>query len=181
MLGFNNKNKVFGVKKTIQKLELLDKKVRNKMIRKANHEALKPEVKQLRAIVKNLGEDKDTSFKKSEVDRSAQLAKTIGIKHKKYKKAAVAILGPRTNMRYWPLAHLLELGTAPHNIAKGAIRDEARIPKSKKATFQQPSRVIQHPGTKPNPAWKQFFESKQRIIEKQWTQSMTRLLKEGIK
>lgn len=130
-----------GEKELIKKLVSLENKTRRKFLRKANGKAIRPVVQSAKANVRR---------------ESSTVSKSIGVRHKSYKRGATqaSIVGPRNVdsvvkerphvnpftgkvgvRKHDPrhTAHLIEGGTKPHTI---------KIFKNL---------TVRHPGTSPRP------------------------------
>jgi HK97 gp10 family phage protein len=127
-----------GMEELSKLLKLLPGRVQKKVLRKAIVAASSPIVKQARA---------------NAPVRFGFLKRSVGRKVKTYRTGnVVAVIGAKRgsgNSRHEPAnySHLVERGTRPHQISKGAVIDKV-------LTAGKP-----HPGAKPKPFLKPAFDA----------------------
>jgi hypothetical protein len=145
---------VEGAHELLLKLERLEKKAQDKIIKKANSKAVRPIIRAAKSNSRSV---------------SRTISKAVGVKHKYYKQSqtALAIVGARvaksvrtekTHVHFMTgrvsmrvhdprhTSHLVERGTKPHTYT-------IRIRKKQEAV------TIRHPGTKAQPWLKPAYET----------------------
>lgn len=150
-----------GQKELIKKLANMEKKAARKAMNKAMGKAVRPVIRAAKSNVRPI---------------STTVAKSVGVKRKRYQSGAtqIAIVGARvadnlkstktvrnpftgavTEREHWPwnTAHLIEDGTAPHQI---------HIPWLKM--------TIQHPGTEAHPWLEPAFKNNEEKVIRIHTQ-----------
>lgn len=134
--------KLTGHEETQRQIDKFDRKIRTRVVKKAVRAGGREGVKATRKAVRT-----------SEV--GGGLAKAINQRVRQYRGAAVSVIGAKnvknakTGTNYLKIAHLVDRGTRPHTIPRGAIDG---IPRQN----------IQHPGARAKPFMEPGFHAAQK-------------------